>query len=149
MKQEKKKSLWGWGIAIFYVCFVIGMLTLVFKTSGNYDLVSEDYYEQSTNYQQTIDALKRTAQLDEMPKIEVVGDELKVSLPKSLKISEVSMQLYSAQSAEEDKVFDYRENVGSELVCDISKMRRGSWDVKMSWRDGAGELYVFNQKVKF
>ena len=46
------KFNWGTGIGLFYVVFVVIMVSMVmFSARNNIDLVQEDYYEKDLNYE--------------------------------------------------------------------------------------------------
>ena len=49
------KFNWGVGIFTFYGLFVVFILALVFRSSQeNYDLVTEDYYQQEIRFEEVI-----------------------------------------------------------------------------------------------
>ena len=65
------KLHWGHYIAIFFTCFVVFMLALVYKTFDiNTELVAEDYYNREIAYQGKIN--KQTNTLNYDANVEVV-----------------------------------------------------------------------------
>ncbi len=73
---------WGVGIAIVYILFVLGMLTLVFKSrSQKIDLVTENYYQQELAYQEEIDAKQRVEDSGCMPVIQKNRINIKSKYP--------------------------------------------------------------------
>ena len=66
------KINWGYRIFIVYFLFVIGILTLSYKSSQQkFDLVQQDYYGAELKYQTVIDASRRANAL---------GGELELTL---------------------------------------------------------------------
>ena len=75
---------WGVGIAIVYILFVVGMLTLVFKSrSQKIDLVTENYYQQELAYQEEIDAKQRVEDSGCMPVIHKISNQYQIEIPGS------------------------------------------------------------------
>lgn len=65
------KLHWGHYIAIFFTCFVVFMLALVYKTFDiNTELVAEDYYNREIAYQGKIN--KQTNTLNYDANVEVI-----------------------------------------------------------------------------
>jgi len=78
----KVKINWGTGIVIALVVMISGMIYLVsIAVRQDYDLVDNDYYQKSVNYQQHIEEVKNTEALAEKIKFEQSTDTLKITFP--------------------------------------------------------------------
>ena len=63
-EKTKKFPAWAVGITLLYSTFVVIMISfLIFTRFQKVNLVSEDYYEKGLQYQQQIEALRRTQAL--------------------------------------------------------------------------------------
>ena len=150
MEEKKGKSFWGKGILIFYVLFMIGMLTLVkTTTTANLDLVNDDYYADSIKYQQVIEAKKRTAKLAQKPEITVTKEKIIIQLPENLKskTQKETAVIYSPKSSKEDVQVDPKFNENGTFEYSTEKLRRGAWDVNFVWQDKPGNTYMISQRI--
>ena len=79
------KISWGYKIAGVYLLFVAGILFLVFKANNeNYDLVTENYYEEELKFQNVIDQKDRSYSLSALPEINFENGELIIQFPQEL-----------------------------------------------------------------
>ena len=59
------KMNWGKGIAAVYICFVVIILGFVFYfMNQDVDLVTHKYYDEEIKYQEQIERMKRTNELE-------------------------------------------------------------------------------------
>ena len=73
---------WGYKIFFAYTAFAAGILFLAYKASQqNFDLVTENYYEQELKYQDVIDQKSNVALLSEAPKISHTVNSVSLQLP--------------------------------------------------------------------
>ena len=150
MDEKKEKSFWGKGIFIFYVLFMIGMLTLVkTTTTANLDLVNEDYYADSEKYQEVIEAKKRTSQLSEKPEISVSEKNIVITLPTGLinKTQKESAVIYSPSSAKEDIQLKPKFDKNGSYHYSTDSLRKGTWDINFVWQDKPGNTYMISRRV--
>ncbi len=150
MDEKKEKSFWGKGIFVFYILFMIDMLTLVkATTTANLDLVNEDYYADSEKYQEVIEAQKRTSQLTEKPAITISGQNIVIKLPKNLinQTHKESAIIYSPSSAKEDIQIKPEFNKDGAFEYNTKNLRKGAWDINFVWQDKPGKTYMISQRV--
>ena len=151
MDEKKEKSFWGKGIFIFYILFMVGMLTLVkATTTANLDLVNEDYYADSVKYQEVIEAKKRTSKLNEKPEISVNKENIIITLPSGLinQTHKESAVIYSPSSSKEDIQLKPKFNENGSFEYSTKKLRKGAWDINFVWQDKPGNTYMISQRVK-
>jgi len=150
MDEKKEKSFWGKGIFIFYVLFMIGMLTLVkTTTTANLDLVNEDYYADSEKYQEVIEAKRRTAELDSKPQISVSDGSIVIKLPSELidKTQKETAVIYSPKSSKEDIQLKPTFNEEGAFEYKTNNLRKGAWDINFVWQDKPGNTYMISQRI--
>lgn len=138
---------WGYKILITYLLFMAGIVTLVVKTSvQNQDLVVPDYYEQELQYQDKIDAIERTNELDSAVHCKVESDSIHVSFPPTMRGSliEGDILLYCPT----DKKKDLRQHfntTNAEMRIPIPRKNKGWHKVKINWAMGSSKFYSERQ----
>lgn len=150
MDEKKEKSFWAKGIFIFYILFMIGMLSLVkATTTANLDLVTDDYYADSEKYQKVIEAQKRTALLKERPQISTSPESIIISRPESLrnKTFHEGAVIYSPSSSKEDVSVSVTFDEQGVFMYPSDTLRKGQWDINLVWQDENGNKYMISQRV--
>ena len=142
------KINWGSGIAIFYVAFVIAVLSFVFWVAQfKPDMVTEDYYAEELKYQETIDKKERVYNLEGEVIVDANVSTITISLPSGLAEQTVNGVLYLYRQSDEDldMRFDFDGN-DLEYTFDSDKIIAGSWTVKLNW-NSEGEEYYYEKKI--
>jgi hypothetical protein len=144
------KISWGHKIAAVYLIFVAGILFLVFKANNeNYDLVTENYYEEELKFQNVIDQKERASSLSALPEINVENGELIIQFPQELAGKELKGELYLYRPSDAKK--DIRKPFtikGSYMKMAIPTINPGLYDIKLSWQTD-GQSYLHEQKKLF
>lgn len=135
---------WGWRIAIFYstfVVFMIGMVVMAFRQ--DFDLVSDDYYEQEIAYQGRIDQMTNAS--DDGQKVTVSKSENGYDLAFSEKAEEVKVHFFRPSDDTQD--FKLEEAVvESILPVSSEKFAMGKYLVKVEWKAN-GKTYFQEQDL--
>ncbi len=148
---SKFKLNWGTGIAIFYVLFVIAMLSFVFWSTGNNrDLVTDDYYAEELDYQKTIDNRARAEDLEGEVSITSEKGKIEILLPEGMNDKSVKGELFLYRQS--DKTMDTRLQFEGQKI-DFSflseRIAIGKWTIKLSWTaDGKDYYYEDNIWIK-
>lgn len=144
----KFKLNWGTGIAIFYVSFVIAMLSFVFWVSGQKtDMVTEDYYAEEQVYQSTIDNRARAEDLTGDVAISSKKGQLDIELPEGMKGKSVTGKLFLYR--QDDKNKDTRFKFDGQRIDYSFQSERivtGKWTLKLSW-DAEGKDYYYEDNI--
>jgi len=142
------KLNWGSGIAIFYIAFVVAILTFVVWVSQfKPDMVTDDYYAEEQVYQQVIDKKNNTNQLEGNVVVDANVSSINVSLPVGLAEHAVEGVLFLYRQS--DKDLDMKFNfAGDELMYTFNsdKIIAGNWTVKLSW-NSEGKDYFYEKKI--
>ncbi len=118
--MQAMKMGWGWKIAVLYTGFA-GMILLLVVSSvrQDFDLVSENYYDDEIKYQNVIDAGKNQAGLSAAMAIHANGSQVVIEFPDELSKGELTgkVSFYSPVNAAWDKSFDIAMQSGSNRMA--------------------------------
>lgn len=134
---------WGYKLTIVFVGFALLIGTLVYKcTQQQYDLVSEDYYDQELKYQDKIDGSKQAATISPVTILQTANDVI-IKMPEELKgeAIEGEVWLYCASKASDDLKLPL--NVGYDGIMNVSKNKiaGSNYTAKISWSSGSVKYY--------
>jgi hypothetical protein len=139
---------WGYRIVIVYSVFVAGILFMVFRSSNEkFDLVTDDYYGKELQFQQQIDAVKRTAALSGTVKCVVTNNSLQVNFPKDFegKKIEGELRLYYAADKTKDVVKQFTAT-GNTAVLALPQNNKGSHRLFVIWKV-SGTAYYYEEII--
>jgi len=140
------KLNWGFGIALFYITFMVVMLYFVFK-STTYDnsLVVDNYYEQDLKYQKQYDKIINTQKLEEQVTIQYNSSarQVELSFPATMKESVGIVQLYCPSAKTKDVFKALKLDQNGQMVIKTNNLSTGRWKVKIDWQHG--ELPYYNE----
>lgn len=134
-----RRISWGTGIALLYIGFVVGMLTLVIMSMNQrVDLVSDDYYAQELGFQKKIDKIQRAKALAEPLRWEVNGEELTIRYPASINRAELSGKVifYCPSDNRKDSEFTILPNAQNQQIIPLSKLQSGRYKLQFDWKKG-------------
>ncbi len=126
---------WGLGVTVFYITFVVALVTLVVVVSQDkVDLVVEDYYAQDQIYQQQIDKIIRTKALTEQVKVVNSGNSIVVKFPQYLEsVISGDILLYKPNNSKLDIILPIETNENKIQIINSEKLTKGFWKVKIDW----------------
>lgn len=132
-----KKFNWGNGLALVVTVFVIGTLSVVsYMISLDFFLVTNEYYEEGVEYQQTIDQRNRSTNLADP--ILVIFDEkieaMRIIFPNEF-IGKVQgeIKLYRPNNPKLDKQFPLSVNANGLQIISTAHLEKGKWLLKIEW----------------
>ena len=130
------KMNWGTGIAITYVVFVIATVAVVlFTTTIDVNLVTDDYYEKELVFQDQIDKVSRTNKLTEQPVINLTGKNVYLKFPNSINYNLVEGKLNFYRPSDNNLDFSVPillSEQGEQIVNSI-RLVEGMWRVYIDW----------------
>ena len=140
----KIKINWGTGIVIAFVIFMGGTIsTAVFLMNKDVNLVADDYYDQEINYQQHIDRMARTSQLEEKQIISFDGSNVKINIPKVLVSKGLSGEIYfyrPSDSNSDIKIPLVPDSSGVHVIP-VERLEKGYWKIKVSWLSNGKDYF--------
>lgn len=140
---------WGKKIAIVYIGFVVFMLGLVYMCLQQKDifLVTPDYYKQELVFQDKIDAQQNAAALSTPVNVSQTTDGLAINFPDECKGSSGHAILYRPSDAGKDISLPFKLSASNTLPIATSRLSKGSWTLKLEWKDEANKTYYLEQKL--
>jgi hypothetical protein len=137
-KNEIKWN-WGMGIAVVYIVFVVGMLSMVFLSKNQkIDLVTENYYQQELEFQEEIDAKQRAENQGCIPILTRNRGGFQVDIPNSKGMNiEGQLWAYCPSNKVGDHVIVLPKTTSGGWFLNLSGLYSSSYILKFHWtRDG-------------
>ena len=132
---------WGKSIALFYVLFVIAILSVVaFAFTQDVNIISDDYYQQEIAYESQIEKLKNTAELVEKPTIVLKGNYIEVTFPKELN-PKGTILFFRPSDGSKDKRVPISLGANGTQQIDFSTEIAGLWKAKLNWSQGNEQYF--------
>jgi hypothetical protein len=130
------KFNWGAGITALYLSFVAGILVLVLMSvNQKIDLVTDQYYEEETKFQEKLNKTKRAKALQEPLQWEVNQEGLTVVYPESGKNIIGKINLYCPSNEQNDRSFDI-QNQDNKQFIPAAKIPNGRYRLQIDWKNG-------------
>lgn len=138
-QQPTAKFNWGTGIALLYLSFVAGILTLVtLSMNQRVDLVAEDYYAQELAFQKKIEKTGRAKALADPLRWEVTDASLQIQYPAELAGEELSGQIhfYCPADNKKDIQFAVSPGPGNQQSISLESVQPGRYLIQFDWKSG-------------
>jgi hypothetical protein len=126
------------------VMMISGMIVLVsIAVRQDYDLVDNDYYQKSVNYQQHIEEVKNTSALTEKIKFDQSTDTLRIVFPNLGNVQEYSGEIhfYSPVEEKRDETVKLKLNSNFSQSIGLKSLKSGRYTVKIDWAVGKVSYY--------
>lgn len=134
-----KKFNWGTGLTLAIVVFVLATLSTVsYLISLEFYLVSENHYEDGVEYQETIDGIQNTKNLD--TPVLILFDEptesIKITFPNDLRSDSLkgTVKFYRPNDSSLDKLFKLQLNKDGQQFIPVSDFEKGRWKLTLEWQ---------------
>lgn len=138
---------WHWGtkIALVYILFVCGTITMVaIAVTQRTDLVAPDYYQRALRQDDRMAAEQNAAALGASLVVDSSApDRLIVHWPHTPEAGTIT--LYRASNAAADRnvpVATSPTDGGAEQTVALSDMERGTWKAQITWTAAGRPYYV-------
>jgi hypothetical protein len=140
---------WGTAVALVYSAFAAGTVGFViFAIGRSVDLVSDDYYAQSLQVDQRMEAERNTRDLVPGPAlVRSHTSAMVLSLPPAHAESAAgTVTFYRASDASADRVQPLAIDAEGRQAIRVDTLAKGRWLVQVRW-SAAGRGYYFEQPV--
>jgi len=137
---------WNWGTGLFIAASLFIVMIAVFAYfmfQQNFDLVEKDYYPKALVYQQKIDKLNNTAQLEEKAKVEITGNSVIIRFPSEFHPDSISgtVMFYRPSGVYGDvNIYITLDSVGI-MSYPFSGLIKGNYLVKLDYNHGIKGYY--------
>lgn len=136
------KISWGIKIIISFVIFAAGIITMVaISFSKKTDLVSENYYEQEIKYQDQIDILKNSKELEKNINLTNVNNFVIVNSINTESL-QGELYFYRTSNAAKDFKVDFKPDNSGVQSIQTNDLEKGLWKVKITLTDGTNKFFV-------
>lgn len=142
------KFSWGIGIALSYVLFVVIIVSLViFSSTKDVNLVTDEYYADELKYQDQIEKVKRTGSLSDELAISTDINYIQIQFPPIFANSQINGEIlfYRPSDRKKDFLVNIELNEDNKLVVRKSGIDKGLWKIKINW--SAGDQEYYNEKI--
>ena len=133
------KLNWGFGIVLAFIGFIAFILYFVIIAStdqrADHNLVTDEYYQEELKYQEEINALENSRNLNVHFKFEQTTEGLHITIPETVRQqnSEGTVSLYRPSNKQLD--FDLAISLSnSHLLIPDNRLLGGRWDIKIRWK---------------
>lgn len=139
MSDEQNKGFnWGKGLFIAIVLFVVATLGIVaFLVSLDYEMVTDNHYEEAVKYQSHIDKVEHASKLTEPVAIELLqeDDQIQIRFPASLHQKNPTgiINLYRPNNSDLDQRLKLAINEQGMQIISVNDLAKGKWLVKLTW----------------
>jgi hypothetical protein len=140
----KIKFNWGTGIVLAMIVMIGGMIFLVsIALRQDYDLVENDYYQKSVEYQKHIDEVRNTEALVEKVRFEQTGDSLTLTFPALASVQDFSGEIHFYSPVEEKRDETVKLKLNSQFIqaIGLKNLRNGRYTVKLNWAANKKSYY--------
>lgn len=130
------KISWGVGITITIIVFMLISFWLIyFSFSQEVNLVRDDYYQAEVQFDDKLETIKRTEQLDEKLLISLEGRNIKLVFPSNFISNEIkgSIFLYRPSNRESDIQLPIKLDSTKTQLIGTTGMLNGMWKIQVSW----------------
>lgn len=128
---------WGWRISIVYTLFALATLGFVaFAMTQRVDLVREDYYEQSMQYDATQSARSNADSLADRISVSYLpGGDITIQIPREhVGDYRGSVLFYRPDEPDADVTLKLALSADGSMSFDASRFKRGIWKVIVQWK---------------
>lgn len=138
---------WGNRLLIAFIAFGTMIGILVYKSvTMQYDLVSEDYYQQELKYQDKIDGVQNANMVSD---VNILQDNnaLTITLPSELKGTAITGEawFYCVTDAHKDRRFMLQVNQNGEYIINKQQLVKGNMQLKLTWQADNKNYYTEKQ----
>ena len=141
----KKKSYWPLGLTLFIAAFILVKVGIVIFSLGiNRDLVTTNYYEEEIAYQEQINRINHSNQLQDKMLIELQNsNHLFLEFPEDIAAGSIvgTIWMFRPDDKRSDKRIQVAVDVERRQWINVAGLKKGNWKVKILWNDGEVEYY--------
>lgn len=147
------KINWGTGIVLAFISFIsfimYFIITMNVDDKYSHDLVSEDYYADELQYQNDIDKLKKSKNLEENISYEKSAEGLIIKFPKTFDYKNITGKVFLYRPSNKQLDFDTAISLSkSNLLIPDKRLVDGRWNIKVDWQY-KGNSYLFKKSINY
>ncbi|MFT5823730.1 MAG: hypothetical protein ACI8ZM_004992 [Crocinitomix sp.] len=142
---------WGKGIAIVLVSYMVFIGSMVyFAFTKNADLVSEEYYENELNFDQTKAEKANYLALNTSIKFDKEAEGVIFQFPSEFEIiKEGLIEFYRPDQKIYDRTFDLELAASNTQALGYDNFVDGYYDISIRWMDVNDKAYIYESNILF
>lgn len=134
---------WGKSIIVAFVLFAVFIGALVWVcVRQDISLVSKNYYQEELAYQQQIERMKNTEELNAKPILQVVNGQLEIRFVDFNQLEKGVLKLFRPSDSSLDKDFTLPSTTGVMQQLDVTQLPAGMYKARMQWTMNGKEYYL-------
>lgn len=142
---------WGTKLTIVFCLFASMIIVLVVMSMRqNFDMVTDNYYEEELKYQDRIDAETNAAAFSNGILFTMSADSVKLTMPAEgfYGFNKGTIVFYRASDAHLDVTSDLKIDAAGHQNFDRKKFVSGNYEVSLSW-EASGKNYFHKTVLRF
>ena len=130
---------WGTGIVIAFIAFMAFVLYFVINLTtndkySNYDLVTEDYYQQELQYQNTIEREKNSKKLEKDVEWFKTRKGIKIKFPEGFDHENIKGKVFLYRPSNKQLDFEIPISLSDQnLLIPDERLLGGRWNLYVNW----------------
>lgn len=144
---------WGTGMVLALVGFIAFIMFFVIKMNIDkkyeFDLVTEDYYEQELKVQGNMEKEQKGNSLTQNIRYKQTTEGILITFPDSLNVSEITGKVFLYRPS--DKQFDFETPISlsdQNMLIPDSRLLGGRWNLIIDW-EYDGNDYRFKREIRY
>lgn len=147
------KFNWGTGIVLAFIGFISFIMyfivTMNIDDKYNHDLVTEDYYAEELAYQNDIDKLKNSKNLEENITYKKTNEGLMILFPNNIDFKNITGKVFLYRPSNKQLDFDTAISLSNPyLLIPDNRLVDGRWNIKIDWQY-KGKKYLFKESINY
>lgn len=147
MSTKKNRSFWPWAIVVTLVIFATFMVAVsVYISSDKFQLVSEDYYEETLAYEETIASKKALEKLGVEPSVQysMSSKVLSISFPEEYRndVKESQLKFYRPDDPKKDFSQTVEMDESGSFSLSTQELKFGNWKMTLVWKLGEQSYFI-------
>jgi len=147
------KINWGTGIVLAFIGFIsfimYFIITMNIDDTYSHDLVTEDYYAEELAYQNDIDKLKNSKNLEENISYQRMTEGLVIHFPSNVDFKEITGKVFLYRPSNKQLDFDTTISLSKPyLLIPDKRLVDGRWNIKIDWKYN-GKSYLFKESINY
>lgn len=136
------KFNWGWGIIIFFTCFVSFIFFMIYKTTTvGHELVTTDYYQQEIEFQKRIDHRNNLIATGQHIEVTNYEEKVGVHLPAINNQVPTNAKIYFYRASDQSKDIKMNNEQGGVFMIDKNKFIKGEYVLHAEWECNGKTYY--------
>ena len=145
------KFNWGTGVVLAFIGFISFIMYFVISMNTNqkydHDLVTEDYYKQELEFQDSIDKETNAKSLKENITWKKTELGITILFPKTLNEKEITGNVFLYRPS--SKQFDFETQISlseHHLLIPDNRLLDGRWNIQVDWQYN-GKSYLYKKEI--